>query len=195
MHWCRPGQESALFEKPCIQAAAFDRNGLMVAFRLAVVAILIVSIVLAGVFAPAYAESPTVSRQAPDFALASSAGQNLRLSEFRGDVVVMNFWSVGCGRCRAQLDWLAAIDEAHFSVLSINVDGDSRAAARAIEREGYGFPVLFDTDKTVSRLYDPSRLPMTVMIDPHGTVRFIHEGYRRGDEKHYARELSELLAE
>jgi peroxiredoxin len=163
--------------------------------RSAVVAILTASFFLTGALVPALADSPVVSKQAPDFALASSAGQNLRLSEFRGDVVVMNFWSIGCGRCRAQLDWLAAVDEAHLSILSVNVDRDSHAAMRAIEREDYEFPVLFDSDKTVSRLYEPSRLPMTVMIDPHGTVRYIHEGYRRGDETLYAQELSKLLAE
>jgi len=194
-----------LLEQPYIQAAVDqtnvdqanvdNRNGLLAPLRSVVIAILAAAFFLTGALVPVCAESPAVSKQAPDFALASSAGHNLRLSEFRGDVVVMNFWSIGCGRCRAQLDWLATIDEAHLRILSINVDGDSHAAIRAIEREGYGFPVLFDNDKTVSRVYDPSRLPMTVMIDPHGTVRYIHEGYRRGDETLYVRELSKLLAE
>ncbi len=82
-----------------------------------------------------------------------------------------------------------------MSILSINVDSDSSAARRAIAAEDFGFPVLFDTDKIVSRLYDPSQLPMTFIVDPHGTVRYIHKGYSRGDEELYAREVAKLLAE
>lgn len=184
-----------MLEQPFIRATGHDRNGSLAALCSTVVTSLMVYFFLSASIMPALAESPTVSKQAPDFALASSTGSNLRLSEFRGDVVVLNFWSTRCGRCRSQLEWLAEIDEAQLSILSVNIDGDSQAAVREIEDQGYGFPVLFDTDKKVSRLYDPSRLPMTVMIDPHGTVRFIHEGHRRGDEKLYAKTLSKLLAE
>jgi len=144
----------------------------------------------------AWAKTPTVSEPAPDFVLKSFAGRNLRLSEFRGDVVIINFWSANCGRCRDQLNQLAAINESNrLSILSVNVDSDSNVAKRVIADQGFKFPVLLDTDKIVSRLYDPSRLPMAVMVDPHGTIRYIHEGYKRGDEAQYALELAELLAE
>ncbi len=147
----------------------------------------------------AWAKTPTVSESAPDFALKSSAGRNLRLSEFRGDVVIVNFWSTRCARCLDQLDRLDAINAAagpnRMSILSINVDSDSGKAQRAIAGRDLGFPVLFDTDKTVSRLYDPAKLPMTILIDPHGVVRYIHEGFHRGDEALYAQELAELSAE
>ncbi len=149
--------------------------------------------------APLSARPPVVATPAPDFALASSVGQNLRLSEFRGDVVIVNFWSIRCGRCREQLAQLDAIERANrpsgLRVLSVNVDGDGAAAKREAARRELGFPVLFDTDKRVSRLYDPRTLPMTFVIDPHGIVRHIHDGYSRGDEALYAREVADLLAE
>lgn len=157
-------------------------------------------IILIGAWAsPLAARPPAVEMPAPDFALASSVGQNLRLSEFRGDVVILNFWSIRCGRCREQLAQLDAIDRANrpsgLRVLGVNVDGDGTAAAREAARRELGFPVLFDTDKRVSRLYDPRKLPMTFVIDPHGIVRHIHDGYSRGDEALYAREVADLLAE
>ena len=134
---------------------------------------------------------------APDFALASSTGHNLRLSEYRGQVVVLNFWSLSCGPCFDQLDWiddLEVTDNANLSVLSVNVDGH-RHESHVVEDYDYRFPVLFDHDKDVIRRYDPQRLPMIVLVDPHGTIRFIHEGHRAGDETLFQRELSALLAE
>ena len=154
---------------------------------------------LLGVTAAVQAQPPAVLETAPDFALKSSTGHNLRLSEFRGGVAVVNFWSSDCGRCEELLGQLNAINAANrpnrISILSVNIDRDSHAATRAITDQGLEFPVLFDSDKTVVRLYDPNRLPMTVMIDPHGTIRYIHDGYKRGDETLYASELAELLAE
>lgn len=148
---------------------------------------------------PLSARPPVIDAPAPDFALASSVGQNLRLSEFRGDVVIVNFWSIRCGRCREQLVQLDAIDRANrpsgLRILSVNVDGDGVAAGREAARRKLGLPVLFDTEKRVSRLYDPRKLPMTYVIDPHGIVRHIHDGYTRGDEELVAREVAELLAE
>lgn len=142
----------------------------------------------------AAASTPSVSEPAPDFVLKSSAGHNLRLSEFRGAVVIVNFWSDNCRPCREQLEWLGAINkESRVSILSINIDGDSRAAERAIADQGLEFPVLFDADKAVTRLYDPSKLPMVVMIDPHGSIRYIHNGHKHGDEALYTQQLAELL--
>ena len=159
----------------------------------------IVLLSVSGATATVRAQPPAVLEAAPDFALKSSTGHNLRLSEFRGDVTIVNFWSSKCGPCSEQLDQLNAINAANrpnrISILSVNVDRDSQAATRTIADQGLEFSVLFDTDKTVIRLYDPSKLPMTVMIDPHGIIRYRHDGYKRGDEALYALELAELLAE
>jgi len=185
----------------CSQTSSRDRHGAEPAKRLrsviCVVAVLIFS--FSGLTGSVWAKTPAVQEMAPDFALKSSSGHNLRLSEFRGDIVIVNFWSTNCARCRDQLDRLAAINTAdsqnRLSILSVNVDSDSSKAQRAIADRNYGFPVLLDTDKTAIRKYDPDKLPMIVMIDPHGTVRYIHEGFHRGDEALYAQELAELMAE
>jgi len=167
--------------------------------RAVVIAVAFVILAMPGVVGTAWAKSPDVSQPAPDFALKNLAGSNLRLSEFRGDVVIVNFWSAACGRCREQLGELDAIHRQHRSngmnILSINVDRNHEAARRMIADKGIEFPVLFDVDKAVSRLYDPSKLPLTVMVDPHGTVRYVHHGYKSGDEESYLLEVTELLAE
>ena len=126
---------------------------------------------------------------APDFALKSSTGENLRLSEFRGDVVMINFWATWCGPCRQEMPLL---DELHnryervgFNLLGVNIDDDSRRAMQMIDELGVDFPVLFDDRKEVSELYDVETMPVTVLVDREGTVRYVHLGYKPGDEDTY----------
>lgn len=132
---------------------------------------------------------------APDFALKSSTGQNLRLSDYRGSVVVLNFWSEKCGKCRGQLDQLEELRSEHdgdeLVVLGVNIDRHGSEHGD----HGLNFPTLFDTERTVSKLYDLGRLPTTVIVDPHGTVRHIHTGYRKADAEEVTTELQLILAE
>ena len=140
-----------------------------------------------------------ISAAAPDFVLASSAGTNLRLSEYRGALVMLNFWSSSCGSCRDQLDWMNSLAESEqfsgINILSITTEADRHGEKHALHGRNLSFPVLFDTSKTVIRSYDPGKLPMLVMVDPHGNVRFIHEGYRAGDATQFEQQLASLLAE
>ncbi len=147
----------------------------------------------------AYAARGLVGADAPDFALRSNAGANLRLSEYQGDVVMLNFWATWCGPCRQEMPQLEKIharyEQAGFTLLGINVDGDPEKARRMAEDVGVSFPVLFDDEKTVSKLYDIRAMPVTVFIDRDGRVRDIHHGYRPGVEAKYLDRVRELLRE
>lgn len=140
-----------------------------------------------------------LDQPAPDFVLASSTGKNLRLSEYRGSVVMLNFWSSSCGPCHDQLEWLGAISSSELfsavSFLSINIDKGAHAERHVLEHQPENVPVLFDTAREVIRTYDPNKLPMIVMLDQHGSVRFIHEGHRAADAADFEQELAALLAE
>lgn len=191
--------ESAMLNHLLIQTSAKSRCSFAPCVLLATVARALIVFSLFSVAASVWAQPPVVLEAAPDFSLKSSTGHNLRLSEFRGDVVIVNFWSTNCGQCDEQLGQLNLINTANqsnrVSILSVNVDRDNRAATRMIAAQNFSFPVLFDADKAVVRLYDPSRLPMTVVVDPHGTIRYIHAGFKRDDEALYSLELAKLLAE
>lgn len=82
-----------------------------------------------------------------------------------------------------------------FVLLGINVDEDPRNAATVASKLGLKFPVLLDTDKKVSRLYDLATMPSTVLIDRDGRVRYVHRGYTSGVEDQYDRQIRELLKE
>ena len=136
---------------------------------------------------------------APDFTLRTMDGPNLRLHEQRGRVVMVNFWATWCGPCRQEMPHLSRLHDkygsAGFVLLGVNVDDDVGKAAALAAKLGVTFPVLLDTDKAVSKRYDMSAMPATVLIDKDGRVRFLHRGYRDGYEKTYDEQIRGLLKE
>ena len=152
----------------------------------------------AAVFAaePPYA---LLGRVAPDFALHAAHGDNVRLSEHRGEVVVLSFWSSRCTSCRTQLTALnrsfATYRSAGLEIYGVGVDDDpvqSRDFARAA---AVGFALLLDPAKMVSRSYEVDNLPMTVLIDRGGTVRYVLREYSAANSALYLQELRALLNE
>ena len=136
---------------------------------------------------------------APDFTLKGIDGRNLRLAEQRGQVVLVNFWATWCGPCKQEMPHLNRLYDryrsAGFVLLGVNVDEDFKQAQAAAGKLGLHFPVLFDGDKTVSRLYDLQSMPATVLIDRDGRVRYLHRGYRDGLEAAYEQQIRELVKE
>ena len=154
------------------------------------------ALALAAAF-PALAIAP--ASKAPDFTLRRLDGPNLRLQEQRGRVVLVNFWATWCGPCRQEMPHMNRLYEKYkssgFVLLGVNVDEDPRNAASVASKMGVTFPVLLDTDKNVSKLYDLNTMPSTVLIDRDGKVRYIHRGYLAGVEDTYDRQIRELLKE
>jgi peroxiredoxin len=134
---------------------------------------------------------------APDFTLRTMAGPNLRLQEQRGQVVMINFWATWCGPCRQEMPHLNRLFEKYrasgFVLLGVNVDDDPRNAAEVAAKLGVKFPMLLDTDKKVSHLYDLASMPSTLLIDRDGKVRYLHRGYQSGFEDTYEKQIRELL--
>jgi peroxiredoxin len=149
--------------------------------------------------ATSLASSDLAGMPAPDFALKSSTGENLRLSEYRGDVVMINFWATWCGPCRQEMPLLDELytryERVGFSLLGVNIDDDSQRAMDMISELGINFPVLFDDRKVVSKLYEVEAMPVTVLVDREGTVRHVHHGYKPGYEQQYLDEIRSLLRE
>jgi peroxiredoxin len=141
--------------------------------------------------------APAPGQSAPDFALRSVDGQNLRLREQRGHVVMLNFWATWCAPCREEMPQLSRLHDKYRSaglvLLGVNVDDDTRNAAGVATKLGVKFPVLLDADKQVSKLYELSAMPSTVLIDRDGKLRYMHKGYREGYAQTYEQQIRELL--
>ena len=140
-----------------------------------------------------------LGQTAPDFALHAVVGDNVRLSEHRGEVVVLNFWSSRCTSCRTQLAALnRSFDTYHsagLSVYGVGVDDDPVQAQDFARTARVDFALLLDPAKAVSRSYQVDNLPMTVLIDRNGTVRYVLRDYSAASSTLYLQQLRTLLNE
>ncbi len=149
---------------------------------------------------PSWAAPPTlVGKDAPDFALKGLDGRNLRMSEFRGQVVLVNFWARWAGDSRQEMPALDRINttynRAGLVVLGVSVDEDLKRAREFADSMHVSYPILFDTGSDIGRDYFLERMPVTVLVDRAGVVRYSSVGFKRGDERAYLDHIRELLRE
>jgi len=175
-------------------------GGMMITLK----TLLRVGIVVAACIAPvvvenALASTVKISELAPDFTLKTLDGSNLRLQEYRGQVVLINFWASWCGPCRQEMPILERLhkryEDAGFTVLGVNVEGEISPAQKIVDKTKVTFPVLIDEGQLVSELYQLEAMPSTVVVDRDGVVRYVHRGYKPGDEAKYVEVVKKLIRE
>ena len=136
---------------------------------------------------------------APAFQLNSSAGTPTALADFKGQIVLLNFWASWCGPCRQEMPILEQLNRQYHNkgvtLLGVNVEPDSAAAVAWLKATPVSFPILFDVDSKVSKLYEVEGMPNTVIIDRKGLVRYIHRGYSAGAENDYLNQIRTLIRE
>ncbi len=139
------------------------------------------------------------AEKAPDFTLKSDTGDNVRLEEQRGKVVMINFWASWCAPCRKEMPLLEELhdryEQAGFTLFGVNVEQNPDAAQKFLDDVGVTFPILYDPESTASRAYQVSAMPTTVMVDRDGEVRYVNRGYKEGDEAKYRDQIRELIRE
>jgi thiol-disulfide isomerase/thioredoxin len=136
---------------------------------------------------------------APAFALGARGGHDVSLAQYRGQVVMINFWASWCGPCRQEMPLLEGIYKKYnklgFTLLGVNVEPDSKAADDWLKATPVSFPILYDKDSKVSQLYEVGGMPSTVFIDRSGKLRKLHRGYKPGDENEYLDTIRALIRE
>jgi len=162
-------------------------------------AALAICIVLLSAMAGAAEKYDLVGQPAPDLVARGLSGENVRVSEHRGEVVVVSFWSGSCNTCRAQLTALDRIAKTYSSaglvVIGVNLDDDVVRAEKFARAQDVQFQLLVSTAKSTGRDYRVDRLPMIVFVDREGVLRAAHREFRARDEAMYVRELRTLLNE
>jgi peroxiredoxin len=149
---------------------------------------------------PSVAAAPTlIGKDAPDFVMKSRDGNNLRLSEFRGQVVLVNFWARWAGDSRMEMPALDRInttyERAGLVVLGISIDEDLRRAHEFADSMKVSYPLMFDPGSQLGQDYLLQKMPMTILVDRSGVVRYSHVGFKRGDDRIYLDQIRELLRE
>jgi len=136
---------------------------------------------------------------APDFTLPAMDGSELRLSELKGQVVMVNFWATWCGPCRQEMPLLQQLQAKYeplgFTLVGINVEPDSAGALTWLQKAPVTFPILFDRQNEVAERFGVQGMPSSVFIDRAGKVRHVHRGYQPGDESKYADMVRSLVKE
>jgi peroxiredoxin len=121
-----------------------------------------------------------VDKRAPDFTLLTLDSKALTLSQFRGKIVMVNFWQASCSACKDEMPYLQAIYQEwprdKLEILAVSV-GDRAAFVRsAVDSEGLTMPALLDAGEAVSDVYQISRFPTTFFINADGIIKGRKEG-------------------
>jgi peroxiredoxin len=136
---------------------------------------------------------------APNFQLNVMGGKAMGLTDLKGQIVLMNFWGSYCGPCRKEFPILDQISRQYrgkgVTLVGINVEHDSSAAVDWLKETPVSFPILFDVDSKVSKLYGVDGMPSTVILDRKGTVRYVHRSYHAGVENEYIDQIRALMRE
>jgi thiol-disulfide isomerase/thioredoxin len=116
-------------------------------------------------------------------------GESVKLSDFIGKPVVLNFWASWCPPCKREMPHFNEVysefkNEVEFMMVDL-VDGKRETVEKGkkhIQDQGYNFPVYFDTNQGAAAAYNISSIPTTVLIDAQGNIADVYQGYMEKDE-------------
>ncbi len=143
-------------------------------------------------------QAEDLSGPAPEFALKAMDGKTVRLSDYKGQVVMINFWASWCGPCREEMpileDMYNTYKKAGFVLLGVTIDERVSDAKNFLDKSPVSFPVLLDTKGKVADLYNNRAMPSSYFIDRKGNLAHLHKGYRPGEESNYKSVIKKLIA-
>lgn len=141
------------------------------------------------------ADLPVLGK-APSWKLKDTAGKEVSSAEFKGKVVVLDFWATWCPPCRAEIPGYIALQKkyADKGVVIIGVSVDEQGAAAVVpfaKAQGINYRMLLANDDAVAAFGNIQAIPTTFVIDRDGNIRAKHVGYASQDE--FDAQLQELL--
>ena len=139
---------------------------------------------------------PGDGRMAPPLALEDLAGKTHRLADYRGKVVLVNFWATWCEPCRAEMPSMDKLRAAHvgkLEVLAVNLAEPKSRVEKYAKTVPLGFPLLLDTDSTASKTWKAKLLPASYLVDRGGRVRYVAFGEVDWTSEAVRKAVGELL--
>ncbi|MGZ6124391.1 MAG: peroxiredoxin family protein [Myxococcales bacterium] len=134
---------------------------------------------------------------APPLELADAGGTVHRLTDYRGKVVLVNFWATWCEPCLAELPGIerlrASFAGRPLTVLAVQMEGSARMSKDTAEKLSLHFPMLVDRDSAASRAWRVKLVPTTFLIGPDGALAFTHEGELDWSDAEARRRIEKLL--
>ena len=138
-----------------------------------------------------------VRKPAPDFRLIDSNGAPVRLSSFKGKVVLLNFWATTCGGCKTEIPWFVEFSERYkqrgLSVIGVSLDDDGWKSVRPFLKEKkLNYTVVIGSDALANQ-YGVNEMPVTLLIGRDGQIAYSHTGVV--DKSQCEEEIRSLLEE
>jgi len=140
-----------------------------------------------------------LDRPAPDLRLPAKDGTQVSLSDYRGKVVLVDFWASWCAPCRQSFPALSDLADDFrargLSVIGVNLDEQRKDADAFLVGQPHSFEVVFDPSGKGAKAFDLKGMPSSFLIGRDGTIRFVHVGYSDKVLEAYRREIAQLLSE
>lgn len=121
-----------------------------------------------------------IGKQAPDFTLKDDAGRTIRLSTYKGRVVLLNFWATWCGGCKVEIPWLVQFERKYeksgLTVIGVSMDDAGWTTVKKfMTKKDINYPVVIGNE-TMAKPYGLSAMPMTFLIDRQGRIAAMSVG-------------------
>jgi cytochrome c biogenesis protein CcmG/thiol:disulfide interchange protein DsbE len=144
----------------------------------------------------AAAQSEKDRKKAPDFSLKDATGATVKLSEYRGKVVLLNFWATWCGPCQIEIPWFIDFQQqykdSNFAILGVSLDDDGWKSVKPyVEKKKINYRVMIGTEELSQMYGGVDSLPTTFIIDREGRIAAKHEGLISKSD--YLSEIVDLL--
>jgi len=143
------------------------------------------------------ARGADVAAPAPSFELAGDRNP-VRLADYRGKVVYLDFWASWCGPCRKSFPWMNAMHQRYkdqgLVVLAVNLDKDRELSDRFLAATPAKFTIAYDPEGKTATAYRVKGMPSSYLIDREGRIHGLHIGFRESDADALETEISQLLA-
>lgn len=168
--------------------------------RVWLLTVLMLAALLAGCGANPETTTPTVPSTsgeptgtviyAPDFTVYNEKGEAVKLSDFRGKPVVLNFWASWCSPCKAEMPefdekYRQFGDQVQFMMVNLTIGDDFATAKNHIDQQGYAFPVFYDQTGEAAYYYSVQSIPVTFFITARGQLLTYRMGMMSGEELEY----------
>ncbi|MBI5444660.1 MAG: TlpA family protein disulfide reductase [Deltaproteobacteria bacterium] len=145
---------------------------------------LVLGVVLLALFAGCSRKQPTAAPiAAPDFTLTSIDGGTIRLSDYRGKVVLLDFWATWCPPCRAAIPHVVELQQAlgpqGFAVIGMNLDENGEELVAFLQRNPVNYPIVRTDDAAKSAYGGVNAIPHVFLIDRKGMIREQYTGYTK----------------
>jgi peroxiredoxin len=132
---------------------------------------------------------------APDFTVTDLSGRTITLSQFRGKVVLLDFWAVDCGGCKVEIPWYVAFDKSYrdkgLALIGVDMYGENPKVVKTfMEKTHMNYPVAIGNDELGARFH-VEEMPLTLLIDRKGRIALSHAGIV--DKTQFEKDIQELL--